>query len=252
MNVPRYLTISVDDGHPTDLRTANLLQSFDLKATFYVPQSNSEREVMSLKDVREIAGHFDVGAHTISHLSLRSMANDAAFAEIKGGKNWLEDLTGQRVSAFCYPQGKFNSRTPWLVKKAGFKGARTCMFNLNEFPKDPFLWGLSTHACSHSAGIQLRHALVEKNFQGALNFVCNYGCTTDWVEHFRIAVAHVGENGGIAHLSLHSWEIEQQGQWHRLTELLREVAQRKDFVQVTNSELFDLWPGESKGNDASE
>jgi peptidoglycan-N-acetylglucosamine deacetylase len=241
MILPKYLTISVDDGHPTDLRTASLLHDLGLKATFYIPKTNPEREVMSLADIREIAGQFDVGAHTGSHLSLRSMDNASAFAEIEGGKHWLEEVTGQRVSAFCYPRGKFNSRTRDLVKKAGFKGARTCMFNLHEFPADPFLWGLSTHAYSHSAGIQFRHALLEKNFKGAFNFIRLHKCAADWVEHFRAAIEHVATKGGIAHLYFHSWEIEEQGQWHRLTELLGEVAQRKDLVPVTNSELFDLW-----------
>jgi hypothetical protein len=250
MSLLKYLTISVDDGHPTDSRMANLLQQFDLKATFYVPQSNPERAVMSLNEIREIAGHFDMGAHTLSHGSLQRMDDARALAEIEGAKNWLEDLTGQEVAAFCYPKGKFNSRTPDLVKSAGFKGARTCMFNLHGFPKDPYLWGLSTHARSHSAAIQLRHALLEKNLKGALNFIRHHRSTADWVEHFRMAVEHVGKTGGIAHLYLHSWEIEEQGQWQRLTGLLREVAQRKDFVPVTNSELFELWPEQSRSTDA--
>jgi peptidoglycan-N-acetylglucosamine deacetylase len=245
MSPPKYLTISVDDGHPADLRTANLLQSFDLKATFYLPKANPEREVMSANDVREIAGHFDVGGHTINHVCLKSMEDDAALAEIEGGKSWLENLTGQRISAFSYPYGKFNSRTPALVKRAGFQGARTAMFNLHAFPKDPYLWGLSTHAYSHAARVQIRHALMETNFRGALNFLGKYRCATDWVEHFQKTVEYVGENGGIAHLYLHSWEIEELGQWHRLRELLREVTQRKDFVSVSNSELFGLWRQES-------
>jgi peptidoglycan-N-acetylglucosamine deacetylase len=245
MDVPKYLTISVDDGHPLDLRTGALLQRFGLKATFYIPQSNPERATMDPNDVREIARHFDVGAHSLNHVSLRSLDDAPAFLAIEGGKKWLEDLTGRRVSAFCYPRGKFNARTPGLVKKAGFKGARTSMFNLHEFPQNPFLWGVSTHGCSHSVAIQFRHALLERNFKGAINFVRNYGCATDWVEHFQIAVEHVAKNGGIAHLFFHSWEIDQQGQWHRLTELLQEMAQRKDFVTVSNSELFDLWPGRS-------
>ena len=30
----KYVTISVDDGHPTDLRTVDLLHKYGLKATF--------------------------------------------------------------------------------------------------------------------------------------------------------------------------------------------------------------------------
>jgi peptidoglycan/xylan/chitin deacetylase (PgdA/CDA1 family) len=33
----KYVTISVDDGHPTDLRTVDLLHKYGLTATFYIP-----------------------------------------------------------------------------------------------------------------------------------------------------------------------------------------------------------------------
>ena len=39
----RYLTISVDDGHPADLRTADLLARFDIAVTLDVPAVNPER-----------------------------------------------------------------------------------------------------------------------------------------------------------------------------------------------------------------
>ena len=42
-----YLTISVDDGHPTDFKSAELLARYGLKATFYIPARNPEREVMT-------------------------------------------------------------------------------------------------------------------------------------------------------------------------------------------------------------
>lgn len=238
----KYLTISVDDGHPTDLITAELLDQFDLKATFYFPKANPERAVMTDQHLRQIAKSFDVGGHTISHKSLKVMSDEVAFREINDGKNWLEDLTGQSVSAFCYPQGKFNSRTPDLIQSAGFKGARTCMHNLNDFPSNPYLWGLSTQAYSHSPRIHFQHALLESNFRGALNYFRIHKLARDWSQHFKNALDHVGQNGGIAHLYFHSWEIDEQGQWDKLREVLEDASKMKNFIRVSNSELFDLWP----------
>ena len=39
--LPRF-SMSVDDGHPLDLRMADLLHSHDIKATFYLPLANQE------------------------------------------------------------------------------------------------------------------------------------------------------------------------------------------------------------------
>jgi peptidoglycan/xylan/chitin deacetylase (PgdA/CDA1 family) len=38
-----YLTVSVDDGSVSDMRAADLLEKYGLKATFYIPATNWER-----------------------------------------------------------------------------------------------------------------------------------------------------------------------------------------------------------------
>jgi peptidoglycan/xylan/chitin deacetylase (PgdA/CDA1 family) len=212
-----------------------------LRATFYIPAKNPERPVMAENQIRELSSHFEIGAHTLNHAPLKSLSDSQSWAEILQGKQWLEDTIGKLAVSFCYPRGKFNRSTPVLVKKAGFLGARTCLFNLHTFPQDPFLWGLSTHAYSHSKVIQLRHAALEGNFAGILNFLGTYRGTTDWQQHFLYALDHVEKNGGIAHLYLHSWEIDELGQWERLEAVFAEISRRDSFSKTTNGALFQLW-----------
>lgn len=101
------------------------------------------------------------------------MSDNLAFQELVESKKWVETITGKNCYSFCYPQGKFNQNTPELVRKAGFIGARSCMFNLLDKPQNQFLWGLSTHAHSHSVRIQLQHALIEKISWGHI-ILCPY------------------------------------------------------------------------------
>lgn len=237
----RFVTISIDDGDVADLRTAELLDKYGLQATFYIPARNPERPVMPPAQVRELAARFEIGAHTLNHAPLKALPDSEAFPEIMAGKHWLEDTIGAPAISFCYPQGKFNRSTPGLVRKAGFLGARTCLFNLHSFPRDPFLWGLSTHACWHSRVIQLRHAALEGNFAGMLNFLAVYNGTTDWPQHFFYALKHVQQHGGIAHLYLHSWEIDELGQWEQLEAVFAAISQQTFFSKVTNGALFQLW-----------
>jgi peptidoglycan/xylan/chitin deacetylase (PgdA/CDA1 family) len=229
-----------------------LLAKYGLKATFYVPAENPERSVMPACDLRKLAIGFELGGHTMRHVMLNALSRAQAWEEVSGCKRWLEDLTGQRVASFCYPRGKFDRALADLVREAGFLGARTCMFNLHEFPQDPFAWGVSTHAHPHSHTIQMRHAFLEKNFAGAWNYWRTYRGQRDWVRHFELALEHVAEHDGIAHLYMHSWEIEQMGEWTLLESIFQEIARKPMLTRVTNGELFELWQGRHHGNESRE
>jgi len=234
----RFVTISVDDGHPTDLRTAHLLEKYGLKATFYLPRQNHERRLMSEREIKDLGTCHELGAHTVNNLRLKGLPKNVASQEISEGKDWLQNLTGLEITSFCYPGGKFDATAVQLVRDAGFLGARTCMFNLHELPRDPFLFGVSTHACQHSTAIQFRHAVLERNFRGAWNYITVYRLTVDWMQQFLLSLDCVERRGGVAHLFLHSWEIDAHGEWLKLESLFKEISERPNLTRVTNGDLF--------------
>jgi peptidoglycan/xylan/chitin deacetylase (PgdA/CDA1 family) len=236
----RYVTVSVDDGHPTDMKTVDLLHKYGLQATFYTPARNPERAVLSASQIKELSRQFEVGSHTFNHTPLNGLPRDQAWAEICNGKKWLEDLLGEPVVSFCYPRGKFNGTTTTLVRDAGFWGARTCLYHLQSFPRNPFLWGVSTHAHDHSRMIRLRHAFLEGNFSGAWSYFRTHKGVTNWQIHFLHALDYVEKHGGVAHLYLHSWEIEDCQEWKLLESTFDSIA-RRNLTTVTNGMLFRLW-----------
>lgn len=236
-----FVTISVDDGHPTDLRTAELLRKYELPATFYVLAQNPERPVLSRQQLQGLGAEFELGAHTMNHVHLTSAGANTARREITDSKSWLEDLIGARIVSFCYPGGKHNACVVKLVMNAGFRGARTCLLNRHDLPTNPFIWGASTQAHAHSRFVQIRHGVLEYNFRGLANYFRIYKGATDWASHFKRAVELVRNEGGIAHLYLHSWEVEANDDWDRLESVLRLVGHLTNVNKVTNGELFELW-----------
>lgn len=236
----RFVTISVDDGHPTDLRTVDLLHKYGLKATFYVPGINHERTLLSASQIREIDREFEVGSHSLHHVRLNTMPAGKASQDILDGKKCSEDMLGHDVISFCYPGGKFNSRLARQVEEAGFLAGRTCRYFVNDFPKNPFYWDISTYANTFPAYVQIRHCLLERNFSGAYNYMTQFHARTPWASQFHRALKHVSENAGIAHLYLHSWEIDQNGEWDELENLFKAVGQYS-LTSVTNGYLFRLW-----------
>jgi peptidoglycan/xylan/chitin deacetylase (PgdA/CDA1 family) len=231
----RYVTISIDDGHPTDVKTAELLEKYGLAATFYIPSKNAERPVMRSFDIREIARRFEVGGHTLNHTPLRFLRPERAWDEIRDGKSWLEHEVGRPVVSFCYPRGKFNGRLAAMVQQAGFLGARTCLLNVTSFPKNPFYWGASTHAGNHS--------VLEGNLAGVRNYFRTYDCATEWDTHFMHALDDVEVHGGIAHLYMHSWEIDESQHWAKLERVFESISARTSLTKITNGALFSLWEG---------
>lgn len=71
----------------------------------------------------------EIGAHTVDHPLLTHIATDEARREIAESQQFLERLTGARVSLFAYPNGRrgddFDARHSALVRALGFDGAVT-------------------------------------------------------------------------------------------------------------------------------
>src|SRR5579872_1997329 len=93
---PLVITTSWDDGHPADLRVAELLERHQIQGTFYVPTTNSEgHPVMRPNEVAQLAQRFEIGGHTQSHVILTRLAPDIAVEQIRTNKSWLEELLGR-------------------------------------------------------------------------------------------------------------------------------------------------------------
>jgi len=78
-------TTSWDDGHPLDHRVAALLAKYGLTGTFYVPIETS-RQVMTAREIRQLSGSFEIGAHTTHHVVLTDVSAEIAQDEIHNSK----------------------------------------------------------------------------------------------------------------------------------------------------------------------
>ncbi|MDM4764884.1 polysaccharide deacetylase family protein [Pelomonas sp. SE-A7] len=84
--------------------------------------------MMSSEQVVELrrAG-MQIGAHTLSHPILAKLDEPAAEAEILGSKQRLEELLGERVGLFAYPNGKpgedYSPANVELTRRLGFDAA---------------------------------------------------------------------------------------------------------------------------------
>jgi peptidoglycan/xylan/chitin deacetylase (PgdA/CDA1 family) len=253
MRVQSAITTSWDDGHPLDLRIAELLHKHRLQGTFYVPSRvapggccNPEGfAVMKGAELRQISSSFELGSHTLDHRSLNALGTDEARHQIVAGKEWLESEVGQEVEGFCYPNGHHNETVRSIVAGAGFRYARTTEDHHDQpgddvmaIPVSMQFYPRSRRDVARGFLREERRRLAEWRWPRRLGMFSKAVASDDFVKRTRGLIDRVCANGGVFHVWGHSWEIERFNGWSMLDDLLRYAAERfPAHARLTNGEV---------------
>jgi hypothetical protein len=222
MKALAYATTSWDDGHPLDLRVAELLAAHGVRGTFYVPM-RAERETMSAAQTRRLGALFEIGAHTLNHVVLTRITDQQAWQEIAGSKAWVEDITGVPCRMFCPPKGKYSARHMEMIREAGYAGLRSVEMLSLDFPRPTAglaLMPTSAQAFPHGPLALARNAIKRKAFDNLWRLAVQ-GPMVAWPKLARSLFRRCLERGGVFHLWGHSWELQEADQWQHLDDILR-------------------------------
>jgi peptidoglycan-N-acetylglucosamine deacetylase len=232
------LTTSWDDGHPFDLRLADLLAKYDLPGCFYVPRYNPENEVMDEGTVRHLSQSFEIGGHTIHHIRLTRLERTQAAAEIRECSTWLDDVTGKHSESFCYPGGFYDR---WIVRNTAksFSCARTSDWLCLNPGSDAYRIRPSLHLYPHSRSVHLAHSIRRGHIRSLCNYVTRFGAATDCLDLAKAMASYVIERGGTFHLWGHSWEIDRLQLWSKLEDIFR-MLHDMPFTRIDNATLGRL------------
>ena len=137
--------LTFDGGYLDQLENAvPVLQAFGFSATFfpisdYLDDEVGDGSMMRRNDLLGLAtSGYTIGCHTHTHPDLTGLSEAEIEREVKGSKQILEDLLGQRVGAFCYPYGACNSRAASVVRQSGFDVAFTVDLGGVSLGDDPY------------------------------------------------------------------------------------------------------------------
>ena len=232
------VTTSWDDGHPLDIRLADLLASYGIRGTFYVPINYYKMPPLreaKLWPVKNLG--MEIGAHGMAHTNLTKTRH--LLHEVIASKIRLEDLTGAEISSFCYPKGEFNHKVCSAVADAGYRLGRTTIAFRTSTEFDAYRMPVSIQFSRHSRSALVRHALKDSNFRGLADW-WQYGrLENDPLRLAELTFEHVLRSGGIFHLWGHSWEIESQGLWKPLESLFKRIVSRSGIQFLTNAQTLN-------------
>ena len=86
-----------------------------------------ERTSMTIDELRQFAKHplVTIQSHTENHPVLTNLTDETLYKELKESKRQLEELTGETIDVFSYPNGDVGQREIEALKATGYKYAFT-------------------------------------------------------------------------------------------------------------------------------
>jgi peptidoglycan/xylan/chitin deacetylase (PgdA/CDA1 family) len=222
MTATLRLTTSWDDGHPLDLRVAELLAKHGFSGTFYVPRSNCEgKPVLTTSELRALGASFEIGGHSLDHVPLIGLSITSRDRQLRDGKRRIEDELGRAITGFCYPGGMHDHSVRRAVREAGFGYARTVTNLSIDPPCDRFQVATTLQLFPHERITYLKNFSRRGDWRARalpLAICLRHGALDACLDAL---LGFAAERGGVFHLWGHSWELEARGLWRALDRFLR-------------------------------
>ena len=189
---------------------------------------------MKDEDILDLSRHFEIGGHTLRHLSLKRLPQQEAWEEIQGSYDWLRSLLGKAPVSFCPPFGEFTGRHLSLIYQTGFKVVRSTEL-LSTHPSSGAL-PTTLQVYEHSRFTYFKHLLKRGRLQN-LGLWCGSGFSPDIFRLLDHYLEHLLIHGGCLHLWGHSWEIDHCRQWRKLEKIFSVISHLSGFSYVENGQL---------------
>lgn len=234
-------TCSFDDGHPSDMKTAEILQKHCLKGSFFIPIQNWEDpNVMSHQQMRELSKQFEIGSHTYGHCYLTSASKTEAQYQITEGKKQLEDILGERINGFCYPGGKYRQRDIDFVKEAGFTYARTTTNLCVDSGENRYEIPTTIQFYPHHRSVYFRNFIRSGEWSKRRDGLLLALKHEHWMDRIYALFDYACEHRAVFHLWGHSKQFDELNAWHQLDDFLAYVAKRVAVQDRLSNEQLAL------------
>lgn len=172
----KAVTFSYDDGITQDKRLVEIFNRYGLKCTFnlnsgIMNESGSfmigEMPVtrMASDNLPELYRGHEIAVHTLTHLNLTELNDEAVRQEILADKENLKRIFSTEICGMAYPYGAFDERIIRIAEDCGIKYSRTTIgasdfapqrelmkFKATCHHKNPKLWGLLDEFLSYDGG----------------------------------------------------------------------------------------------------
>jgi peptidoglycan/xylan/chitin deacetylase (PgdA/CDA1 family) len=124
------IALTFDDGpHPTHTPAVlDVLAAHNVTATFFVLGNAAQRHPELVQ--RMVAEGHAVGTHTMTQLDLHTVPTDVAMANIRAGRDAVEQITGRSTPLFRPPKGHLTVNVGFHLRRGDW---RTWLWSVDSY-----------------------------------------------------------------------------------------------------------------------
>lgn len=224
----KAVTFSFDDGVTQDKRAIDILNKYNLKATFNLNSSLlglkgeldrngriASHNKINPQDVKDVYIDHEIAVHTLTHPLLTRESDSAITWQVEEDRKALSNLVGYEVVGMAYPCGGVNNddRVASVIKNTtGVKYARTTVSTHNfDLQDNLFRFNPTVYYCE-----------VDKMFELAKEFI---SLKTDSPKIFYIWG--------------HTYEMDAEYiSWENFEKFCELISNKEDIFYGTNTQVL--------------
>ncbi len=208
-----------DDGVTTDARLVTILRKHNARATFNLNAGLHDRQRkpswvykgtevgrLGLDEMNDVYCGFTIANHSLTHPHLARLHVDEARRDISEGRVRLQEIFGQPILGFAYPNGSYNEDVMNAVREAGHVYARTTLNVAHPYPPEN---AMAFHPCSH---------FLEPDI---------------WSRYEN------AREGGVFYFWGHSYEMTTEIMWTEFEDMLNRISADPKSRWADVADLFD-------------
>jgi peptidoglycan/xylan/chitin deacetylase (PgdA/CDA1 family) len=219
----KALTFSYDDGVVYDKKLIKILDAHGLKCTFNLNSGlfegagvHNRMDELDTYNTFASSGH-EVAVHGARHIFLTKTSVAEGIDEILSDRKYLENKYDRIVRGMAYAYGAFSEVVKQYLALCGIDYARTTVSTRTfDVPTD---WLQLNPTCHHNDArlMELADTFVQDSPENAPK------AREPW----------------LFYVWGHSYEFDDNNNWHVIEEFAHRVAHRPDVWYATNGEIFD-------------
>ena len=221
----KAVTLSYDDGVRQDKRLISIMKENGLKGTFNLnggqfslTPSSEEKGRMTVEEATALydAKDFEVAIHGYKHLSVGCIDKAVATNDVIQDRVALEKVFGKVIKGMAYANGSFDEDVS-ILKTCGVEYCRTTVSTESfDLPKDWLKWHPT---CRHKD---------PKLFELVETFLNLKEPNYSWFYKPMLF-----------YLWGHSYEFDNDDNWHVIEEFAKKIGGREDIWYATNGEIYE-------------
>ncbi len=213
----RALTLSYDDGVIYDEKLIDIMSRYGLKGTFNLNVGYFSRGERYLSKDDAFKLYHDSGqeiaVHGYNHLRLAEVPKAVAVNDIISDRLALEEMFGTVITGMAYAYGSYNDEVVEVLKACGISYARTVTSTgAFDIPND---WFRLPATCHHDDARLM-----------------------DLAKEFLAGEKRKVPNPELFYLWGHSYEFNDNNNWHIIEEFASYISGHEDVWYATNGEIY--------------